>query len=302
MLLLLLGASVALVAQVSAHGRLMVPPSRMSAWREDAKRFPVNYNDPEMWCGGFAVQWQQNGGKCSICGEAWHTAKKYEKGGELYRGIIVRSYNVGEVITVDVDLTVNHKGYFQFKLCKIDGTGADATLECLNKNVLKDTAGRDRIPIDASVLGRNKYQLQLPAGLECKNCVLQWMYNAGNSWGTDPITGASGIGLGPQEQFYACADISIGHNLVGEVVEPVEPGSIVTPEPEPIKSICKDAEGCPRGPTNHGDVSTGCKRFYTCVHCGTEHETKHYFDCPGNTIFDTTHGVCNFPQRTVCRT
>ena len=30
----------------------------------------------------------------------------------------------------------------------------------------------------------------------------KWKYNTGNSWGTDPITNKSGIGLGPQEQFY----------------------------------------------------------------------------------------------------
>ena len=45
-------------------------------------------------------------------------------------------------------------------------------------------------------------KLKLPAQLTCNHCVFQWKYNAGNSWGTDQITGQSGLGLGPQEQFY----------------------------------------------------------------------------------------------------
>ena len=46
--------------EINCHGRLMVPPSRSSAWREDS-RFPINYTDNEMYCGGFFVQWSQNG-------------------------------------------------------------------------------------------------------------------------------------------------------------------------------------------------------------------------------------------------
>lgn len=32
---------------------------------------PPNYNDHELYCGGFTRQWQKNGGKCGICGDAW---------------------------------------------------------------------------------------------------------------------------------------------------------------------------------------------------------------------------------------
>lgn len=51
------------------------------------------------------------------------------------------------------------------------------------------------------------------AGLECGNCVLQWRYIAGNNWGMcEDGTGA--VGCGPQEEFRACSDISIGYLLV----------------------------------------------------------------------------------------
>lgn len=44
---------------------------------------------------------------------------------------------------------------------------------------------------------------------ECGNCVIQWRYIAGNNWGMcDDGTGA--VGCGPQEEFRACSDVSIG--------------------------------------------------------------------------------------------
>jgi hypothetical protein len=32
---------------------------------------PPNYNDNELYCGGFTRQYQTNGGKCGICGDPW---------------------------------------------------------------------------------------------------------------------------------------------------------------------------------------------------------------------------------------
>ena len=32
---------------------------------------PVNYNDNELYCGGFSVQWQDNEGRCGVCGDNW---------------------------------------------------------------------------------------------------------------------------------------------------------------------------------------------------------------------------------------
>ena len=40
--------------------------------------------------------------------------------GDLFRygkGIIVKRYNTGERITVTAEITANHKGYFEFRLC-----------------------------------------------------------------------------------------------------------------------------------------------------------------------------------------
>lgn len=32
---------------------------------------PPNYNDHELYCGGYSRQWGTNGGKCGICGDPW---------------------------------------------------------------------------------------------------------------------------------------------------------------------------------------------------------------------------------------
>lgn len=53
----------------NGHGRLIEPPSRSSAFRYGFQT-PPNYNDHELYCGGFQRQ-QKNGGKCGECGDAW---------------------------------------------------------------------------------------------------------------------------------------------------------------------------------------------------------------------------------------
>lgn len=58
----------------------------------------------------------------------------------------------------------------------------------------------------SNIVFRSTYQL--PDGLTCVQCVLQWRYIAGNNWGTCP-NGTGMVGCGPQEQFRGCADIAI---------------------------------------------------------------------------------------------
>ena len=54
------------LGMLKAHGRLIVPPARSSAWREDNKRFPVYYDDNQMYCGG-SFQLRNNGKITSDC-------------------------------------------------------------------------------------------------------------------------------------------------------------------------------------------------------------------------------------------
>lgn len=55
------------------------------------------------------VQWHQNGGKCGLCGDPWPGPRENEAGGRYANGIVTRSYEVGQVIDVYIELTANHK-------------------------------------------------------------------------------------------------------------------------------------------------------------------------------------------------
>lgn len=62
------------VEVTKGHGRLIEPPSRATMWRYGFDT-PPNYNDHELYCGGYSRQWQRNGGKCGICGDAYDLPK-----------------------------------------------------------------------------------------------------------------------------------------------------------------------------------------------------------------------------------
>lgn len=193
----------------SGHGRLIEPPSRASAWRFSFDT-PHNYNDHELYCGGFARQWNKNGGKCGICGDAWDAPppRPHELGGRFGKGVIVRRYPPKATITIKVELTANHNGYFEFRVCdEPKGT----TQECLDKNVLTiDGSTTKFYPRDGNKVYEMKYQL--PDDFECAHCVLQWRYIAGNNWGHCE-NGTEAVGCGPQEEFRACADIAVGERF-----------------------------------------------------------------------------------------
>lgn len=199
----------------SGHGRLLDPPSRSTMWRIEGFKFlntPPNYEDNQLFCGGAQVQWEMNGGKCGPCGDRWDGTRDNEAGGKYATGRIVKKSAPGSVLDVTVELTTNHKGWFEFRLCENNNPKKRVTHECLNKHLLQlYGTGKTRYPVhEASGNGKFRIKLQLPKEVMCTQCILQWKYNAGNSWGTDPETGEGCVGCGPQEQFYGCADISIG--------------------------------------------------------------------------------------------
>lgn len=201
--LLALSAGVALAW---AHGRVLQPPSRASAWRLGYPTAP-NYDDDGVNCGGFYYQWSVNGGKCGICGDAYDLSepRPHELGGTHGAGVLVGRYLPGDGISATVDLTTSHLGSWTFKLCP-DPDSNDQ--ECFDRHPLElEDGGTVYYPQRGSV----KYNLnyKLPAGLVCEHCVLQWRYIAGNNWGTCK-NGTQGLGCGNQEEFRACSDISIG--------------------------------------------------------------------------------------------
>ncbi|XP_043285751.1 uncharacterized protein [Venturia canescens] len=195
--------------EIEAHGRVMDPVNRSSAWR---KKFPVppNFDDTGIYCGGFGVRNIQNKGRCGVCGDVFSMPqpRENENGGKYGKGIIVKTYQAGSTIKVDVELTANHFGFYEFALCPLKDKKQLETEECFAKYKLKLANGEYRHKVTAGKLGHEYIPLQLPAGLTCNHCVLRWQYTAGNNWGNCP-NGENRKGCGNQETFRTCSDIAI---------------------------------------------------------------------------------------------
>uniref|UniRef100_A0A2A4JIW2 Chitin-binding type-4 domain-containing protein n=1 Tax=Heliothis virescens TaxID=7102 RepID=A0A2A4JIW2_HELVI len=194
------------------HGRLMDPPARNSMWRFGFPN-PVNYNDNELFCGGYAVQWEQNEGKCGVCGDAHHMPepRPHEAGGMYGKGIVTRHYSVGQEIEVEVELTANHLGTFVMKLCPNNNPKQEASQECFDRFPLYVSETReDRflIPLDTAKKEIFRYRVRLPPYITCTQCVLQWTYYTGNMWGVC-ANGTEAVGCGRSETFRNCADVSV---------------------------------------------------------------------------------------------
>ncbi|XP_005191030.1 uncharacterized protein LOC101894235 [Musca domestica] len=218
----------------NGHGRLIEPPSRASAWRYGFNT-PPDYNDHELYCGGFTRQWKRNGGKCGECGDAWDMPlpRPHEHGGQWGQGVIVRRYSPGAEMTIRVELTASHMGYFEFRLCP----EPKAKQDCLDRNLLTILAGSPAQPapgdLETRFYPRNgsriyEIKAQLP-DITCTQCVLQWRYVAGNNWGICP-DGTGAVGCGEQEEFRSCSDIAIGTGTQTPL-RPIRPSIHTTQRP-----------------------------------------------------------------------
>lgn len=211
----------ALMEVVQGHGSMIDPPARNVMWRFGFNN-PVNFDFDENFCGGVTRQWNINNGSCGVCGDAFDEPepRTHEVGGIYANGIVVRSYKPGQVINVVVQLSTNHHGYYEFRLCPTGDPNKEVTQECLNKHLLKQVpSGETRWPIPCLTeqCGRNystQVRLKLPEGLTCNHCVLQWHWTTGNFWGTCE-NGTEMLGCGQQETYQNCADITIADEQVG---------------------------------------------------------------------------------------
>ncbi|OXU29072.1 hypothetical protein TSAR_011178 [Trichomalopsis sarcophagae] len=196
--------------EIDAHGRLMEPVNRGSAWRKGFKT-PKNYDDNANFCGGFGVQHgSKNKGRCGTCGDnfADPQPRKNENGGKYGTGTIVRRYSPGEQIELQVLITANHMGHFEFSLCPLNSTMELETEECFDAHRLYLIDGSLEYPVAKGVLGMFNITVALPPGLTCEHCVLRWHYHCGNNWGICP-NGTGRVGCGVQENFRTCSDIAI---------------------------------------------------------------------------------------------
>ena len=125
---------------------------------------------------------------------------------------------MGQTIEVEVDLTTNHFGYFVLKLCPINSKLRIATQDCFDAHPLylssDPTSYEYHIPKSTKKKAVITYEVVLPRGVTCSQCVVQWTYTTGNTWGKCD-DGEEKVGCGDQEVFRNCADIQIYSSSVG---------------------------------------------------------------------------------------
>jgi len=197
---------------------------------------------------------------------------------------VQHTYTPGDVAVFTVQITAHHKGHFEFRIC--DRGLDEATLgtrqegqDCLNEWVLERVApisscspndsNPDCQPLDPahperwylpppsySMLYNMRYQI--PSGLGCQHCTLQWYYSSGNScthdsdyqvyfrnmkaegWSADnwwkPSASICGSSVG--EQFWNCADIAVlssgDQPTPTPAPNPMPTVSVPTPMPTPM--------------------------------------------------------------------
>ncbi|PXF43696.1 hypothetical protein BWQ96_06526 [Gracilariopsis chorda] len=182
---------------------------------------------------------------------------------------VVKRWKTGSVVDLQVEIDTNHNGYFEFYLCNLDACGVRDIAEkcfrnsCYRLNRVKvvqcESPSKNTHtkcgPVDAKypsrfyvpcrktghvgvhlVGGDGTMLYQLPKGVKCNHCVLQWYWSSANScaprgfldyferyknpFGTscDSDGGGKGAhrqgmsGCGGQsvpEEFWSCADVSI---------------------------------------------------------------------------------------------
>ena len=81
-------------------------------------------------------------------------------------------------IRMTVQLTSNHLGYFEFRLCPKQSADQLVTQECLDRHLLTLADGSTRFYV-TSETGLFFPVAQLPSDVVCDHCVLQWRYTAG---------------------------------------------------------------------------------------------------------------------------
>jgi len=224
---------VAAVDLCSGHGHMSRPSARNAIWQTapDDRICPYsqcrptqpNYDLNGLSAGGPAVVYEDCRfvdpgcvGKFGLCGDRYDAnPQNHLENGKFGSGLVNAVYEVGQTVYITLTITVHHYGYHEFDLYvhpdtnTIDSLTTDKLTHYplkLKNPVMEHTTCRHHIidpltqwcmpPTTAPLTYYLEYEL--PAGVHCKRCVLQWHWVTANS-------------LPPSnpEEFWNCADITI---------------------------------------------------------------------------------------------
>ncbi|XP_069107224.1 uncharacterized protein [Argopecten irradians] len=214
--LLLLLAAIGSVPSVWAvkplEGAMISPVMRSAMWAYLGNAAYAN----QLWqavnhdyysrlnCGGIRTTDADYEQKCAPCGDSATSNKPNESGGKYAIGQVVAQYHEGQHINISLDIRqLNTGGTFRFSLC-VTNNSTKVSHACFQQHVLKwQNTQITEIP-SARQLGLATYTLQLPTGVKCQNCVVQWLWRDGTT-ACDP-PGSNNCG---QQTITNCADVQI---------------------------------------------------------------------------------------------
>ena len=101
------------ISTVLGHGYILDPAARNACWQYGFDSCGKEWTMDEKNCGAFSTQWDKNGGKCGVCGDAYHLKiQKYVYPGSHATGTITKTYYEGQ----EIELNVSSENYLTEKI------------------------------------------------------------------------------------------------------------------------------------------------------------------------------------------
>lgn len=254
----------AAIPSVIGHGFLREPAARNFVANKEVREFCphcLQGGGPPTVSGRAGGHWPsverpESHGLCGDPGQGIPVENNWRDETYLVPTPLQRSYAPGETVEFSVEVRAHHMGHFEFRICDqaLEGQTLNSRADgqaCLNKWILERAPPRsicqagdsdpDCAPVDKKHPGRwymppakggtelYKMRYQIPVGLQCNHCTLQWYWSTANSclydadyheyalqlqdggWTAQwfsPLASTCGPAYG--EEFWNCADISVG--------------------------------------------------------------------------------------------
>lgn len=90
-------------------------------------------------------------------------------------------YKTGSTVQVTIENPEKVGGYIEFRLCDVTTKGRDLQQSCFDKHVLLFSDNKEKRQRVKSHETFVDAYVELPVGLTCKQCVLQWSFVQGKN-------------------------------------------------------------------------------------------------------------------------
>ena len=119
-----------------------------------------------------------------MCGDPYDAiVRENEAGGKFANGIIANTYTTNDSsVPVVIDIQSFLKGYFEFRICPHNNIEVTVDQMCLDRYPLRVWDFEDNQPryrYYPKGVGLQRLRVELPRGMTCSQCVLQWKWHTG---------------------------------------------------------------------------------------------------------------------------